>query len=195
MEITVSHPTISSDKSFVAFELTGTDDVIFKPEDAPNQDACPKPGAQCNLGPKPFVVAGGKLTIDAFPDDCMAHAPVLQTVKKDIQPDSSKFPTYEPLPQTCPNNAGTTNFISYNFNDGNVGNWTGWWGAYANATSGALEITNRRRKDQGPYLDFTVLRPKLCLIPKKTYLLSARIKLDKVDGSMDGEPTQCSVDE
>ena len=45
--------------------------------------------------------------------------------------------------------------------------------------------------EQGPYLDFTRTKPGSCLIPGQKYLLSVRIKLDRADGTLDGQPTAC----
>ena len=48
--------------------LTGTDEQVptFLPADS-NYEACA--GAICNVGKKPIVVAGGKLVIEALPQD------------------------------------------------------------------------------------------------------------------------------
>ncbi len=54
-------------------------------------------------------------------------------------------------------------------------------------------MTNRVIKEQGPYLDFTKTKPGLCLVPNQEYLLSVRIKLDRADGTLDGEPTTCKT--
>ena len=54
-----------------------------------------------------------------------------------------------------------------------------------------MRITNRQRTDMGPHLDITRLRPGLCLTPGQDILFSARIKMDKADGTDDGLPTTC----
>ena len=189
LSIKVDHDVISPDRESIAFNITGIDDVKFKPTDSPNQDACALNNGECNLGRKPFIVAGGKLNIDAFPSNCSTHTPVLDTKTADISPNKDDFPVFEPLPDSCP--ILGTDFIKYDFNNGSVGNWTGWWGGYVSIVDKTLKVTNRQRTDQGPYLDITSLRPALCLIPDKDYLFSVRIKFDKAGN--EGLPTLCSI--
>ncbi len=52
----------------VTFVMTGVDDIQFRPYDkSSNTKSCPaETNHVCNLGPKPFVVVGGKLDIRAF---------------------------------------------------------------------------------------------------------------------------------
>ncbi len=68
------------------FILTGsTDDVMFDPTEAPNQGACnDQPGGKCNLGKKPFVIAGGKLNIKGgMPDTCSSFTPIKDVIFTD----------------------------------------------------------------------------------------------------------------
>lgn len=154
----------------------------------PNKNVCPN--GSCNLGPKPFFVAGGKLNIDAFPDNnCKTHTPIKNVLRSVPVKDSSDFPKYEEFPNTCPK-SGTT-LLRYTFDDGNVGNWTGGWGAYVEVSDGALKVTNRKRKENGPLLDITKLKPQLCLKPDRDYLFSVRLKIDSPEGKV-GEYTRCS---
>ncbi len=55
----------------------------------------------------------------------------------------------------------------------------------------ALKVTRRVRKTNGPQLDYTAYEPGLCLIPDKRYLVSARVKFDRKDGTLDGLPSGC----
>ncbi len=111
----------------INFVLTGTDSVQFEPTEAPNTQSCPLQGGKniCDLGPKPFVVAGGKLDIQAFDDtDCSTHTPILDKVYRDIAPDETKFPKFRSFPSTCRTNSSPTDFFSFDFDSG-FGNWTG----------------------------------------------------------------------
>ncbi len=45
--------------------------------------------------------------------------------------------------------------------------------------------------ENGPQYDFTSLFPADCLVPGQRYLISMRIKLDREDGALHGEPTTC----
>ena len=185
LSIKVDHDTISPNSESVAFNITGMEDIKFKPTDSPNTDACALSNGECNLGRKPFVVAGGKLNIDAFPSSCSTHTPILATKTKDIAPNKDDFLAFELLPASCP--VLGTDFIKDDF-----GNWTGWWGGYVSVVNETLKVTNRQTIHQGPHLDITSLRPALCLIPDKVYLLSVRIKFDKAGN--EGLPTLCSTD-
>jgi hypothetical protein len=144
------------------------------------------------LGTKPFVVVGGKLNINAFPSSgsCTTHTPILSKVLKDPVHDPNDFESVRTLPMSCPI-SGTTDYVKYDFDGGNLGNWTGNFGAFVLKEDGALRIGGRKAKWQGPLIDLTPMMPHLCLEPNQKYLLTARIKLDKADGSSHGLPTTC----
>jgi len=192
LEIETDHPVISSANRSVHFVLTGTDAVTFKPENDVNKNVCGANRAACNIGVRPFVVAGGAVTIRGFPDDCSPWTQLLDVVRTDPVKDPDDFPSYEEFPGTCPTSG--TDFIVADFDDGQVGGWTGG-GADAAIDNLALKVTNRVDASQGPTLDFTSLEPELCLIPEKKYLFSVRIKLDKEDGTGAGTPTTCTTSE
>ncbi len=60
-----------------------------------------------------------------------------------------------------------------------------------NIVDNSLKVTNRKFSEDGPQYDFTGLNPASCLVPGQKYLLSIRIKLDRADGTLGGEPTTC----
>ena len=171
LEITVDHPNIAPDNIATRFALTGTDDVQFTPTDQPNQNACEQTSGVCNLGVKPFVIVGGKVTINAMPESCMTHTPVLKQIRKDPTYDPEDFPKVVSLPPSCPQSG--LSYISYNFDDG-YGNWTGRDGAFLRSSDGALKVSNRKLTNRGPYLDMTPIRPEACLVPNQDYLFVAK---------------------
>lgn len=128
LEITTDAGNIAPDNESIVFNITGTENINFMPEHAPNINVCNTTG--CDLGPKPFLVAGGKVNIQGFPLDssCNTHTTILDKVQSKIIPDPSKFATFSPLPSSCP--VSGIDFIRYDFNNGMVGNWTGYWGGF-----------------------------------------------------------------
>lgn len=188
----MDHDVITPNNEGVVFNITGTDDIMFKATNTPNMEACAQqPDGECNLGPKPFFVAGGKLKIEAFPSSsCKTHTPILRKVLKKPNKDPNDFPKYEEFPPTCPQSGST--LLRYNFDD-SVGNWTGYFGAFVHVEDKALKVTNRGAAEQGPMIDITPIKPQMCLEPDRDYLFSVRIKLDRADGSKVGEPTYCKT--
>ncbi len=171
LEITVDRAEISPDNEATRFILTGTQDVTFTPTDAPNQNACP--GNACNLGPKPFLVAGGKVNIDSMLETCATFTTVLEKRLTDPTYDPEDFPSLVSLPPSCPTSGES--YVSYDFN-GSYGNWTGRWGTYTEMVEGntAMRVSNRRLSHLGPAIDLTPVRPELCLAANQEYLVSAR---------------------
>jgi hypothetical protein len=172
LEITANHAQIRPEHMATRFILTGTEDVMFAPIDAPNQNACDlQPNKQCNLGPKPFLIAGGKVNINGMPESCATHTPIVKKIYKDPIYDPEDFPKLVSLPSTCP--VSGINYISYDFENG-YGNWTGRDGSFVDSANGAVTISNRKLKNRGPYLDITPIRPELCLVPNQEYLFVSR---------------------
>ena len=189
----VSHDVSATGRKTIAFDITGTTDVKFKPTDFPNQDAWAwKINNECYLGIKAFIVVGGKLNINAFPTSCSTHTPVLDTIAEDIVPNPDDFLKFNPLPDGC--QVSGIDFIKYEFDDADVSNWSGWWGSVVSIENEALKITNHQRTNQSPYIDITELNPADCVTANKKYMLSVRIKLDKVDGGGVGGLTLCMID-
>ena len=173
LEITVDHAKIAPENIGTKFILTETNAIYFKPTKTPNQNACDGSGGSCNLGAKPFVVAGGKVSINAMPETCASHTPIIEKIYTDPEYDYEDFPHFVELPEECPQSG--LSFISYNFDDGNYGNWTGRDGAFMEVMDdGSVKVINRKIKSRGPHLDITPLRPDLCLVPDQDYLFVAR---------------------
>ena len=180
----------------MVFEITGTENVTFAASDSPNQNACDqRPNGQCDLGPKPFIVAGGKLNIDAFPANCKTHTPILKKILEKPVKDPDDFPQFEELPSAC--GVSGLEYIKYDFDDGSVGNWPSFVGnsgqSIVTIDAGALKVSNRASTGDGPAIEIAPLVPSLCLIPEKVYIFTVKIKLDKSDGSNVGQPTLCET--
>jgi len=193
LDLELDIPTISPQNEVIDIVLTGTDDVLFEFSE-PNQNACTD-GPICNLGPKPFLVAGGQVNILAAPETC----PTWTYAKKKIYgfpppPPTDTYETYKTFPQGCDLfSTSDSNFIHDTFADG-LGLWRGDIGTYVVSQDGALLSPERTMPWQGPILDYTFAKPSNCLIPDQTYILTARLKLDKQDGSEKGSPTTCLDD-
>ena len=173
LEITVNHNQISPHNKATRFVLTGTEDVIFSPSDPPNENACEQTGGTCNLGPKPFLVAGGKVNFNAVPDEtCVTHTPIKKKIHREPVYNLNHFPKFITLPPSCPRSG--TDYISYDFNDNKQGNWTGCVGSVQRTSNGEFRVTNRMRKYCGPELDLTPIRPEMCLVPNQEYLFVSR---------------------
>ena len=85
LEIKVDHAKVGPDNLATKFILTGTDKVYFSPSDAPNENACAQQtGNQCEFGPKPFIVMGGKVNINTMPESCATFTPVVKKIYKDL---------------------------------------------------------------------------------------------------------------
>ena len=169
LEIGVDHAEITPDNMSTKFILTGTQNIFFTPTEPPNQNVCPNGG--CNLGPKPFLIAGGKVNINAMPESCAPHTPVLRKVRKDPVHNPNDFPKFSPLPPTCPTSG--RNYALYDF-ETTYGNFTGRDGAFVVLEDGTMKVTNRKLYDRGPYIDLTPTFPALCLVPDQEYLFYAR---------------------
>lgn len=172
LEINVNHGKISPDNLATRFTLTGKDNVIFTPSHEPNLNACEKFSDGCNIGVKPFLVAGGKVNIISMPETCATHTPIQKKIYKDPIYDTENFAKSVTLPPSCPQSG--INFVSYDFDDNEYGNWKGREGAFVVMEDGAMKITNRKIKSRGPEIDITSMHPELCLIPGQEYLLSSR---------------------
>ena len=102
--------------------------------------------------------------------------------------DSNDFQKFETLPGTCP--VSGINYIDVDLK--RKRNRIDLWSCRGNCDishdvlNNLLKSTNRDFRGDGPQIDITSLLPQSCLLPDTEYLFTARIKLDKADGSMDG---------
>jgi len=166
----------------VVISLTGSSDVIFTP-DSQNAAACDENG--CNFGPKPIVVAGGRLNIDGMPDSCSTWTTVADYERIE-KPTPTKYRKQPTIPDTS---AGTCDFtlLEERFENG-IGQWNGNLGAKEQILSGShdgsnyLRVSSRTESFQGPLYDLNrYLRE--CAIPDTDYLFRAKIRLSSSDGS------------
>ena len=174
----------------VKFFLTGTAEQTLTP---PNSKVCG--GASCAVGKKPFIVAGGKLSVRAFPavstngSECKTwtrlHS-IVTSGSKTLEP--SQITSVATPPDGCP-----IAIVRDTFETG-PGRWSPGEGNIAGATcdldNSIMSVSDRVRKYQGPTLDIT--RHTSCLLPDVPYLLTAKIKLTKEGVSENGNvPTVC----
>jgi len=165
----------------IIIKLTGSDDILFTP-DPENFAACEE--TSCNLGPKPIVVAGGKLTINGMPDSC----PTWTTVA-DHERGAKPNPTeYRKQPTPPPQSVGICEsaLLEESFESGN-GKWYGNLGAEEKVLVGShdgsqyLHVTSRTETFQGPIFDFN-RHLRNCTIPDIDYLFQAKIRISASDG-------------
>ena len=171
------------------FNITGTNDVTFTNAmtSAPNTNVCPN--GSCNLGPKPFVVLGGKLNIRGFPDNsCKTWTPIKNVELKVPTQELANFDQYQEFPgsDTCPI-TGTT-FYQSDFSTGELGNpeWSASGGTLSIA-DGVLTVSERKNLDDGPTLD--IYDSLSCLEPDRDYLFTVTMRFDNADRN--GQPTLC----
>lgn len=90
------------DGALVKIILTGTEDVEFYPDIATeNEMACGMNMTDstllpCNIGMKPFAVAGGRLDINAIHDDCPSW-----TKLQSLNADLTQIKLTDPLAADC----------------------------------------------------------------------------------------------
>jgi hypothetical protein len=194
MVVLSNSSVISPSNLSVRFVLTGTSDTILDTSSGSEPNAIACNDASCNMGKKSFVMAGGKLDIQAFPSTCKSWTKVKDTVLQKPVKNSSLFSSMVYPPAQCYLNQSLVlfqdSFATFS------GNWTGRGAAdvYHNPVDGTLTIVNRTFSWQGPHIDLTRFISSSCIIPNQDYLLTVSIRLDKADGTGNGTPTPCSVD-
>ena len=184
-----SNQQVSPDNESVRFILTGTDDVFWVPSDS-NSGVCGD-GA-CLLGKKPFLVAGGKLNINSFPDGCPTWVSL-----KDVMHGNKESPTlvegqgYPHAPVLGCDPYGTVLFEDFT---GGYGGFTGGDGTTCTLQDGTMTVRGHNgptaRNWQGPRIDYT--HQADCIIPDTPYIVTVRAKIDKE--GMSGQPTECHTD-
>jgi len=167
----------------ITIRFTGTDDVFFNPE-APNTDVCGTGNLPCNLGPKPFVVAGGTVDIKGLPDDCPTWTTMLDIISDDKHVPLA-FAQPPELPTTSEGVCSDEFVITEDFESG-INKWYGNVGAEeslvkyddsSSSTAGSyLHIAKRTHAYQGPMLDLPPLARE-CLLTDQDYLFSAKIRI------------------
>ena len=158
---------------------------------APNTNVCPN--GSCNLGAKPFVVAGGKLNIRGFPDNtCKTWTPIKDVELKVPTKDLANFDQYQVFEtsETCPL-TGTT-FYQSDFSTGVDGNpeWSSIGGSL-NIADGILTVSQRTDLGHGPILD--IYNAFSCLEPDRDYLFTVTMRFD--NANRNGQPSWCKTGE
>ena len=176
--------------------LIGTANVTFTPVDS-NANVT---GTPFNAGSKPFLVAGGKLDIRGWDIPLTSSkrvatwTPLLSTVEGKKPEPTLRAANLVPVPiqpvnttRTCPRM-----IVSHNFSDSvDYSLWSGGEGGIVShkAESGIMVLSNIFMNWQGFRLDITKLTVDCPLQANVDYLLTARIKIDKI--GMDGKDMPC----
>ena len=134
---------VSPENLSVTFILTGAAEQSFIPHTF-NANSC---GGACKVGKKPFIVAGGTVNIQAYPDQCPTWLKVIDT-----KAGAGAIPTEWDKPVPTPQNCNRI-LIDEDFESGD-GNWDGNLGAeYGVVDDGTgnkvLKVTNRKWYWQG----------------------------------------------
>jgi len=176
----------------IVVKFKGADDIFFSPHPE-NAEACTgvSTGGHisniCNLGAKPFVVAGGKLTINGLPNDCPSWTTVEDYESSALS--GKPFPTEFSKPPILPiPSEGTCDLtlIKQEFENG-LGTWYGNLGAkediLPNSHDGSnyLHVSNRNAVFQGPLFDIAA-NLRECIIPNIDYFFQAKIRLSASNG-------------
>ena len=193
LEISSVRPV--SDRPDVVFRFTGKSNQSFIPA-ANNKLACSADGAsdpgKCQIGFKPFVVAGGKVTIQGFKASCATWTK-LYDVSRGNTSSSAKVDTFPLLNARSESPfCRSWSFMEENFStSSNQYLWTGGFGAYFQINNGTFVVSGRKSDlEHGPTWDMLWIRS--CLLPKQKYLFSARIKLNKFGANAE-DKTECAI--
>ena len=124
----------------VKFVLTGTAPQTFFPADT-NADRCGASG--CDVGTKPFLVAGGKLNIDAMPETCPTWTHLKSYTASSVTLlDEHKVAKYTAPPAGC-----TADLIDNEFQIGGdgTGGWDGDKGAEVDVMADSTMVVHERK--------------------------------------------------
>lgn len=181
----------------IKFILTGTNELItsFVPA-ANNKFACSHKGATnaapCFVGKKPFIVAGGRVTIRGVPNRCATwtHLEDITRAELPAPTEFTKLPALGSM-QSSPTCSTFDTLIADDFSTNKVHSWTGGFGALFEVTKdGSFLVSDRKDSlNHGPTFDLRRLRD--CIIAGQTYLFRARIRLIKT-GTANGTLTTCA---
>ncbi len=138
---------VSPDNLAVSFILTGSIDQMFTPH-AYNSNACN--GRSCAVGKKPFLVAGGRINIHAYPDQCPTWVKLL-----DAKSGAAVIPTDWAKPVPALENCERV-VLSEGFEHG-TNHWKGNLGAQfetilENESNHYFKVSKRKWDWQGKYL-------------------------------------------
>ena len=163
-----SDAEITAANRAVKFVLTGTTPQTFHPADT-NAGRCGDAG--CAVGTKPFLVAGGRLDIDAMPPTCPTWTHLKSYTAAGVTLlDEHKLARYTAPPAGC-----TADLIENEFKLGGDGTegWDGDKGAEAEVMDDStLVVHDRKAVWQGPTNDVSYIMHvyvPLCLLPVPWY--------------------------
>jgi hypothetical protein len=170
--------------------IDGTPDITITWIDTPNhplsfrppsngensEDICGGKHYSCDMGRKPFIVAGGRLDIRGLPSSSMPTWVPIYDVDQSPIP-TTEYRTYQqPLPG-CPQD---DILIHHDFSGSPILTFGGSYGSFFEwTTNGRLKVTNRTHAQHCPIIDLKHVRH--CLQADKTYLLTAKVLLTKDD--------------
>ena len=148
-----SDAEITAANRAVKFVLTGTTPQTFHPADT-NAGLCGEAG--CDVGTKPFLVAGGRLNIDAMPPTCPTWTHLKSYTASGVTLlDEHKLARYTTPPAGC-----TADLIDNEFQLGGDGTegWDGDKGAEAEVMDDStLVVHDRKAVWQGPTNDVSYM--------------------------------------
>jgi len=172
-KLTVDTESLADRLGRIHIELVQGDgkDVILAPH-AHNKMACDSAG--CNVGKRPFVVAGGQVDIRGYHQSCPSWTNLMDVVKGNmVELDPSQ---YEQAPQ--PEVGCSSTVVSQDFEDGIQDAVNAWDGngapVHGITVDHYYQVSNRTSGGQGPRV---LLANPECLTPGAQYLFSVKIKL------------------
>mmetsp|Transcript_16095 Transcript_16095/g.46404 ORF Transcript_16095/g.46404 Transcript_16095/m.46404 type:complete len:1765 (-) Transcript_16095:207-5501(-) len=171
------------------FIIEGTFHQPFFPN-AQNSESCR--GMSCEVGKKPFVVAGGQLHVNALPDTCPTWVPILDVVRNENAVVATDYPK-PPTPES-----GCTNLIIDSNFDTGYGPFYSGLGSEESINIGgshdgsnSFKVKKRKKSWQGPFVDFVKSGLRDCIVANQTYLVEAKVKVSVEDPSSGKAYSNC----
>jgi len=194
---------VSPENQKVKFRFVGNEVLTFIPH-VQNAGVCGSPTCStpnaCEIGKKSFVMAGGKITVNAWPNkQCPTWVMLHDTTEKPLP--SPDMTPYSPFPQPEEANCNTRVLVNENFSGSIAGGpppagWTasngtqievGYLDGTGPGTGHFIKSIQRKKDSQGPL--FTINKSIVeCMPPDTEYLVSVKAKLTS---TLD-RPSYCS---
>lgn len=181
---------IKPENEGVKFFLTGSSDRTFTPHEQHFDTN------NVNANSKPFIVAGGRLNIDAFKDGCPTWLNIQDVVYDEYE--SGLDPGSYLAPEE-PNSGCHRELIATDFENGQD-MWKGMLGGVDTvqldevdmegnvvSSNSYLRIANRTRNWQGPTIDLSA-KQRDCLRPNTHFTFAAKFRIYREDG----QSTNCA---
>ena len=162
-------------------------DINFRlPPGEGSEDVCGGKYGSCDVGQKPFVIAGGEVDFRGLPSPSMPSWVPLYDIDDSLDGWSvprEEYSTFLPPKHGCPKDGI---LIHHDFSDPfPQPAFTGSFGSIFEFTSNSLKVTNRTHTQHCPVVDLKYVRH--CINANQTLLLTARVlltqagKVDKTD--------------